>query len=92
MMTPREYYQSAAKQGLKEYSQKTSIGQIGYLTSLEGLLKDTEIVSQINLGIFEIPLKKNKGNIHSFKKFEFCRKLHACCFQFRIQRQMGTLM
>lgn len=71
MMTPREYYQSAAKQGLKEYSQKTSIGQIGYLTSLEGLLKDTEIVSQINLGIFEIPLKKIKGTYTHLRSLSF---------------------
>lgn len=61
MTTSRDYYQNAFKMGLKDYSSKTSIGQVGYLTSLDGLLKDTEIVSQVSLGLIEIPMKKIKG-------------------------------
>lgn len=59
--SPQEYFQNARRAGLKEYSKRQSNGQMGYLPFLEGILKDTEIVSQIDLGLLEIPLKKIAG-------------------------------
>ena len=60
-LTPKEYFQNARRAGIKEYTSRVSNGQMGYLPSLEGILKDTEIVSQIDLGLLEIPLKKIAG-------------------------------
>ncbi|MDT8718094.1 BMP family ABC transporter substrate-binding protein [Clostridium sp. 19966] len=56
-----DYYLEARKLGQKEYSKSISRGESGYLLSLEGVLKNIEIVSEVNLGIIEIPLKKIRG-------------------------------
>lgn len=59
-------YLSAKKSGLKEYHMHTGRGESGYLPALESMLKDIEIVAQVELGTFEIPLKKIIGtNSHS---------------------------
>ena len=55
------YFQSARKLAVKEYSKSTSKGEVGYLPSLEGLIKNSDIVSEVNLGVIEIPLKKIIG-------------------------------
>lgn len=60
-LTPKEYFENARHAGLKEYSSRVSNGLAGYLPCLEGILKDIEIVSVIELGLFEIPLKKIAG-------------------------------
>lgn len=60
-------YSSAKKSGLKEYHMHTGSGESGYLPVLEGMLKDIEIVAQIELGTFEIPLKKILGT-HSHSR------------------------
>jgi hypothetical protein len=48
-----EHFQEARKLAIKEYNRSVSSGQIGYLPSLEGILKDTEIVSQVDLGLIK---------------------------------------
>lgn len=74
-LTPDEHYNAARKLGLKEYNSKVANGQIGYLPSLEGLLKDTEIVSHVNLGTMEIPMKKISGTYSHLRSLSF-----ACNF------------
>lgn len=54
-------YESARKLGQKEYSRNISKGQTGYLPFLEGILKNIDIVYEVDLGIIDIPLKKIVG-------------------------------
>ncbi len=54
-------YITARKAGLREYSRNISKGQSGYLPFLEGVLKNIEIVYEVDLGIVELPLKKVVG-------------------------------
>lgn len=70
-LNPLEHYYNAKKLGMKEYYVKTSRGQIGYLPSLEGLLKDSDIVSHVELGIMEIPLKKIVGTYTHLRSLSF---------------------
>lgn len=55
------YYQDARKSGLKEYSRNISKGQTGYLPFLEGVLNNIEIISEIDIGVVDIPLDKIVG-------------------------------
>lgn len=61
MSTVLKYYQDARKLGLKVYSKNISGGHAGYLPFLEGILKNIEIISEIDLGVVDIPLKKIVG-------------------------------
>lgn len=56
-----EQYSSARRLGQKEYSRSISRGQTGYLPFLEGVLKNIEIINEIDLGVIDIPLKKIIG-------------------------------
>jgi basic membrane protein A and related proteins len=73
MSIASEHFSNARKAGMKEYSRKVSAGHIGYLPSLEGILKDSEIISQMNLGIIEIPLKKVIGTYTHLRSLSFAR-------------------
>lgn len=73
MSIASDHFNSARKLGTKEYSKKISTGHIGYLPSLEGVLKDSEIVSQIDLGIIEIPLKRVIGTYTHLRSLCFAR-------------------
>ncbi|MEN6316788.1 MAG: BMP family ABC transporter substrate-binding protein [Clostridiaceae bacterium] len=55
------HYLAARKMGVKEYSKNISKGQTGYLPFLEGVLKNIEIVYELDLGIIDLPLKKIIG-------------------------------
>lgn len=55
------HYSTARRLGQKEYSRNISKGQSGHLPFLEGILKNIEIVYEIDLGIIDIPLKKIVG-------------------------------
>lgn len=70
-LSPSEHFQNARKLGMKEYSARTASGQIGYLPSLEGLLKNSEIVSHVELGTMEIPLKKIVGTYTHLRSLSF---------------------
>lgn len=71
METSKEHYAVARRKALKEYNSKVSKGEIGYLPSLEGILSDTEIVSQVDLKISEIPLKKIVGTYSHSRSLSF---------------------
>lgn len=64
-------YSDARKSGLKEYSKNVSMGQTGYLPFLEGILKNVEIFSEVDLGIVEVPLKKIKGTHSQMRSKSF---------------------
>lgn len=68
-----EHYNKALRLGKKQYSSSISKDQRCLLPSLEALLKDTEIISTINLGIMEIPLKKVKGTYTHSRSTSFSK-------------------
>jgi hypothetical protein len=68
-----QHYESARKLGLREYSYNISKGEIGYLPSLEGILKDVEIVSTVNLGTIDVPLKKIIGTYTHSRSLAFSK-------------------
>jgi basic membrane protein A len=70
-MSPEAHYMNARKLGQREYSRNVSRGEVGYLPSLEGLVKNTEIVSEIDLGNVEIPLKKVRGTYSHLRSLSF---------------------
>jgi basic membrane protein A and related proteins len=55
------YYIAARKMGMRDYSRNISKGQSGYLPFMEGVLKNIEILYEIDLGIVDLPLKKIVG-------------------------------
>lgn len=68
-----EYFSDARKLAIKEYNKCVSKGEIGYLPSLEGILKDTDIVSQVDLGLIEIPIKKIRGTYTHLRSLSFAK-------------------
>lgn len=69
----REHYISARKMAVKEYNKYAYKGESGYLPSLEGILKNTDIVSEVNLGLVEVPLKKIIGTYSHLRSLSFAR-------------------
>lgn len=65
MVTSAEYYNEALKKGKSDYLEN------GRLPFLEEILKDEEIVSNINLGIMDIPLKKIVGTYSHLRSICF---------------------
>jgi basic membrane protein A len=55
------HYLEARKLAMREYMRKVSSGQSGYLPFLEGVLKNAEILSEVDLGVVDVPLKKIAG-------------------------------
>ncbi|WP_055669934.1 BMP family ABC transporter substrate-binding protein [Desnuesiella massiliensis] len=72
-LNPEEHFQAASKLASKEYSQNISKGEIGYLPSLEGLLDNSDILTQVNLGLIEIPIKKIKGTYSHLRSLSFAK-------------------
>lgn len=66
-MEVESYYKEATKLGKKQYSTE------GRLVCLENILKDEEIVSNINLGLMEIPLKKVIGTNSYLRSISFSK-------------------
>ncbi len=66
-------YQNARKYGLREYSYYISQGQNGYLPFLDGILKNIDIVSELDMGIVDIPLRKIRGTYTYLRSISFAR-------------------
>ncbi len=54
-------YSAAKRLGQKEYASCISQGKNGYLPFLDGVLKNIDIVSEVSLGVVEIPIEKIMG-------------------------------
>jgi len=54
-------YINARKQGRKKYQQAVAKGEYPYLPVLDEILKNTDIVSEVNLGLMDVPLEKIVG-------------------------------
>lgn len=72
-MTLQQYYNDARAKGKKEYGRLKARGQSGHLNSLDGLLKDIEIVGTISLGSYEIPLHKVVGTYYHARRMMFSK-------------------
>lgn len=64
-------YAGALKQGRKQYQAAIQKGEYPYLPALDDVLSYTEIVSEVNLGIIDIPLERivgtrTKGRTNAF--------------------------
>lgn len=70
-MTGEEHYNSAKKLGRKNYSSNIAKGKLGYLPSLDAILNDVEIISQVDLGNVEIPLNKIVGTYSHLRSICF---------------------
>ena len=57
----QQVYEQAYKLGKQAWNQKVMKGESGYLRTLDGLLQNGDIVSEVPLGIVEIPLDKIVG-------------------------------
>lgn len=68
-----ESFFDARKLAIKEYNKCVSKGEVGYLPSLEGVIKNSDIASEINLGTFEIPMKKIIGTYSHLRSLSFAR-------------------
>ncbi len=55
------HYAGAQKLGRKMYQEAVNRGEYPYLTALDDILANTEIVSEVNLGILDVPLDKIVG-------------------------------
>ncbi len=72
---PGDYtdYIAAKRIGQREYASYISQGRNGYLPFLDGVLKNIDIVSEVNLGTVEIPLDKVKGTYTYLRSISFAR-------------------
>lgn len=66
-------YINARKLGIKEYSNYVSQGKNGYLPFLDGVLENIDIVSELDLGIVDIPLRKIKGTYSYLRSISFAK-------------------
>lgn len=68
-----EAYNEARSKGRREYNKRKARGLSGHLTSLEGIIKDIDIMTTIDIGELEIPLKKIKGTYSTFRRMSFSK-------------------
>jgi hypothetical protein len=66
-------YINARKQGLRDYASNISQGGSGYLPFLDGILKNIDIVSEVDMGIIDIPLRKIRGTYTYLRSISFAR-------------------
>lgn len=57
----RQSYESARRKGLRDFNSKKFSGQNPYIPSLDSIIASEAIVSEMQLGNFEIPISKIKG-------------------------------
>lgn len=66
-------YNEAKKRGRREYNKLKAHGGSGHLTSLDGILKDTDIVNTIYLGQKEISLSRIVGTYYHSRRTMFSK-------------------
>ena len=64
-------YEQAKKAGKQSRNIKVSKGEMGYLPSLDGVVQPSDIVSEVSLGLIEIPLKKIIGTYTHSRSISF---------------------
>lgn len=76
IMTLQEYYNDAKVKGKREYNKLKARGLSGHLSSLDGMLKDVEIVGTISLGACEVPLHKVVGTYYHARRMMFSKSFY----------------
>lgn len=61
METVFDIYKLAEKSARQVYQKRISAGKSGYLPSLDGLIRNSDILSEVNIGVIDAPLKKVIG-------------------------------
>jgi len=64
-------YLKARKKGRQKYFASIAQGRSGFIPSLDGILQNATIVSEIDIGIFEIPLSKIVGTLSHSRALMF---------------------
>ena len=54
-------YMGALRQGRKQYQTAVARGEYPYLPVLDDILANTEIASEVNLGVIDVPLSRIVG-------------------------------
>ena len=75
-MSTYEYeviYERAYRQGRQAWHAEVSKGQTGYLTSLDGVIQTGNVLSEMPLGLVEIPLKKIVGTYTHSRSIAFAQ-------------------
>ena len=54
-------YTGALRQGRKQYQASVAKGEYPYLPVLDDILANADIVSEVNLGLIDVPLSKIVG-------------------------------
>lgn len=67
----QEVYDKAYKVGKQAWHQKVLKGEVGYLTALERLIQNNDIVAELPLGIIEIPINKIIGTYTHSRSVSF---------------------
>jgi len=66
-------YEKAYKLGKQSWHAEVSKGQAGYLTSLDGIIQTGNVLSEMPLGLVEIPLKKIVGTYTHSRSIAFAQ-------------------
>ena len=69
----REHYIEAKVRGKKSYQARKAKGESGHVPSLDGLLKEVEIISTVELGTKDILLKRIVGTYTKNRRNSFAR-------------------
>ena len=66
-------YEKALKAGKQSLHAEMSKGQTGYLTSLDGVVQTGNVLSEMSLGLMEIPLRKVVGTYTHSRSIAFAQ-------------------
>lgn len=67
----QDTYYAAYKMGTREYAKQVSQGQNGYLPFLDGVLENIDIISEVDMGVVDIPVEKIKGTYTYLRSISF---------------------
>jgi len=71
LLKARQEYAQARKKGRQEHLSGVAQGRSGFIPSLDGLLQNDAIASEISIGTHEIPLKKIIGTVSHSRALMF---------------------
>lgn len=70
-MELEEIYEQAHKKAKQSWHIWASKGEVGYLPSLDGIVRPSDIVSEVSLGLVEIPIQKIIGTYTHARSVSF---------------------
>ena len=70
-------YVGALRLGRKQYQTSVAKGEYPYLPVLDDILANTDIVSEVNLGVIDVPLERIVGTKTQGRTQAFCWQFYA---------------